>query len=137
MDKIIDEVEKSFLKKDFPELRPGDRVRVYTKLQEGDKERVQYFEGIIIRRKRGGARASITVRKMSYGVGVERIFPIHSHTIEKIEVLQRGRVRKARLYYLRDLTGKSAKIKSRKLEGLEQAIKEELPPQEKEEAPQE
>ena len=137
MDKFIDEVEKSYLKKDIPQLRPGDRVRVYTKLQEGDKERVQYFEGVIIRRKRGGGRASITVRKMSYGVGVERIFPLHSQSIEKIEIIQRGRVRKARLYYLRDLTGKSARIKGRKLEGLEQAIKEEQPPQEKEEAPQE
>jgi len=136
MDKIIDEVEKSYLKKGIPELRPGDRVRVYSKLQEGDKERVQYFEGIIIRRKRGGARATITVRKISYGVGVERIFPIHSQTIEKIEILQRGRVRKARLYYLRDLTGKSARIKGRKLEGLEQIIKDEQPPQEKEETPQ-
>jgi len=137
MDKIIDEVEKSYLKKDFPELRPGNRVRVYTKLQEGDKERVQYFEGVIIRRKRGGVRATITVRKISYGVGVERIFPIHSQTIEKIEIIQRGRVRRARLYYLRDLTGKSARIKERKLEGLEPVIKEEQPPREKEEAPQE
>jgi len=136
MDKFIDEVEKSYLKKGIPELRPGDRVRVYSKLQEGDKERVQYFEGIIIRRKRGGGRATITVRKISYGVGVERIFPIHSQTIEKIEILQRGRVRKARLYYLRDLTGKSARIKGRKLEGLEQIIKDEQPPQEKEETPQ-
>jgi large subunit ribosomal protein L19 len=128
-------LEKEHMRIDMPPFRPGDTIKVHVKIKEGDKERLQAFQGVVISRRKSGLRSSFTVRKVSYGVGVERIFPIHSQTVEKIEVLQRGRVRKARLYYLRDLTGKSAKIKGRKLEGLEQAIKEELPPQEKEEAP--
>jgi large subunit ribosomal protein L19 len=108
---FIREIEASFLRKDLPEFRPGDSVRVHTLIKEGDKERVQVFEGVVIDRKDGGTRASFTVRKMSYGVGVERIFPLHTTRIEKIEVVSKGRVRRARLNYLRGLQGKAARIK--------------------------
>ncbi len=133
MDPIRDMVEKPYLRKDLPDLRPGDIVKVVTKLKEGDKERLQTFEGAIIRRRRGGTRATITVRKVSYGVGVERVYPLHSPVIERIEILERGSVRRARLYYLRGLTGKSAKLKGKKLKGLEQAVA----PGETPQAPQE
>lgn len=109
---IIQSIEASFLKTAVPAFRPGDSVRVHSKIREGDKERVQVFEGIVIGRKRGGARASFTVRKVSYGVGVERVFPLHSSRIEKIEVVSRGHVRRARLNFLRNLQGKAARIKS-------------------------
>ncbi len=111
---IIQSIEASFLKPpgQLPAFRPGDSVRVHSKIREGDKERVQVFEGIVIGRKRGGARASFTVRKVSYGVGVERVFPLHSSRIEKIEVVARGHVRRARLNFLRELRGKAARIKS-------------------------
>ena len=92
----------------MPELRSGDSVRVHTLIKEGDKERVQIFEGVVIGQHRGGSRASFTVRKISYGVGVERIFPLHTSRIEKIEVVSQGQVRRARLNYLRDLQGKAA-----------------------------
>lgn len=109
---IIQSIEASFLKSEVPAFRPGDSVRVHSKIREGDKERVQVFEGIVIGRKRGGVRASFTVRKISYGVGVERVFPMHSSRIEKIEVIARGHVRRARLNFLRELQGKAARIKS-------------------------
>jgi len=95
-----------------PEFRVGDTVRVHTKISEGDKERIQIFEGVVIRRKRGHANTTFTVRKMSYGVGVERIFPLYSPRIDKIEVIASGKVKRARLFYLRELQGKAARLKS-------------------------
>jgi large subunit ribosomal protein L19 len=109
--KIIQDIEAEFIRK-TPDFRPGDTIRVHLKIMEGDKERVQAFEGVCIARRRGGNRGTITVRKMSFGQGVERIFPIHSPRIEKIDVLQRGRVRRAKLFYLRGLRGKKARIKA-------------------------
>ncbi len=114
MDKIIDMLEKEQMRKDIPDFRPGDTVRVYMKIKEGDRERIQVFEGVVIRKRRGNLGATFTVRKVSYGVGVERIFPLHSPLIEKIEVVRRGKVRRARLYYLRELSGKAARIKERR-----------------------
>jgi large subunit ribosomal protein L19 len=108
---VIREIEAAYLRKDLPGFRPGDTVRVHTLIKEGDKERVQVFEGVVIDRRDGGSRASFTVRKISYGVGVERIFPLHSTRIDKVEVVSRGRVRRARLNYLRELEGKAARIK--------------------------
>jgi len=109
---LILEIENSFRRDNIPDFRPGDSVRVHTLIKEGDKERVQIFEGVVIDRRSGTSLASFTVRKISYGVGVERVFPLHSSRIEKIEVVQRGRVRRARLNYLRKLQGKAARIKS-------------------------
>ena len=109
---LLKQVDDSARRTDLPEFRSGDSVRVHTLIKEGDKERVQVFEGVVIGRKRGGARASFTVRKISYGVGVERIFPLHTSRIEKIEVLSKGQVRRARLNYLRELQGKAARIKT-------------------------
>jgi large subunit ribosomal protein L19 len=96
----------------IPEFRVGDTVRVHTKISEGDKERIQIFEGVVIRRKRGHLSTTFTVRKMSYGVGVERIFPLYSPRIDKIEVITSGKVKRARLFYLRELQGKAARLKS-------------------------
>jgi large subunit ribosomal protein L19 len=107
---LLREIESSFRRTDVPELRSGDSVRVHTLIKEGDKERVQIFEGVVIGQHRGGSRASFTVRKISYGVGVERIFPLHTSRIEKIEVVSQGQVRRARLNYLRGLQGKAARI---------------------------
>jgi len=106
----IEFVEKRQLKTDLPVFRAGDTVRVHTRIKEGDKERVQIFEGVVIRRKQGGNRSSFTVRKVSYGVGVERIFPTHSPRIDRVEVVSAGKVNRARLFYLRDLTGRAARI---------------------------
>jgi len=108
--KAISEVEAKYVRKDLPDFRAGDTVRVHTKIKEGDKERIQIFEGVVIASRQGNARASFTVRKMSYGVGVERIFPLHSPRIDRIEVTSRGDVRRARLFYLRDLQGKAARV---------------------------
>lgn len=108
--KAISDVESKYLRKDVPNFRSGDTVRVHTKIKEGDKERIQVFEGLVIRHKKGDARAMFTVRKVSYGIGVERMFPVHSPRIEKIEVLGHGGVRRARLYYLRNLQGKAARL---------------------------
>ncbi len=110
----IDMLEKENMRSDLPAFRAGDTIKVYVKIKEGEKERIQVFEGTVIRRKRGNTRSSFTVRKVSYGVGVERIFPLHSPLIDKIEVIQRGRVRRAKLYYLRKLRGKAARIKELK-----------------------
>jgi len=96
---------------DIPGFKSGDTVKVYVKIVEGQKERIQVFEGVVIRKKRGNSRAMFTVRKVSYGVGVERTFPLHSPVIDRIEVVTRGRVRRSRLYYLRKLRGKEARIK--------------------------
>ena len=99
---------------DLPAFRPGDSIRVHTRIKEGDKERIQIFQGVVIRKRKGGLGATFTVRKISYGVGVERIFPLHSPNIDRIEVLTRGKVRRARLYYMRKLRGKAARIKERR-----------------------
>jgi large subunit ribosomal protein L19 len=114
MSKIIEGLEKAAVKKEIPEFAPGDTVRVSVKIREGDKERVQAYEGVVIARKHGGLRETFTVRKVSYGVGVERIFPLHSPRLDKIEVVSRGHVRRAKLYYLRDLSGKAARIRPSK-----------------------
>ncbi|SHM09663.1 large subunit ribosomal protein L19 [Caldanaerovirga acetigignens] len=113
MSDLLRAVEEEQMRKDIPEFRPGDTVKVYTKVVEGNRERIQVFEGVVIARKGGGLRETFTVRKVSYGVGVERIFPLHSPRIDKIEVVQRGKVRRAKLYYLRNLRGKAARIKER------------------------
>ncbi|MBN1573996.1 MAG: 50S ribosomal protein L19 [Deltaproteobacteria bacterium] len=107
----IDMLEKEHMRADLPDFKAGDTVKVHVKIKEGEKERIQVFEGTVIRKRKGNTRASFTVRKISYGVGVERIFPLHSPLIDKIEVVQRGRVRRARLYYLRKRRGKAARIK--------------------------
>ena len=106
----IAKIEAEQLKSDMPDLRPGETVRVHVKVVEGEKERTQVFEGIVIGMAGTGARANFTVRKISYGVGVERIFPIHSPRIEKVEIMSHGKVRRAKLYYLRDLSGKAARL---------------------------
>lgn len=112
----IDKFLEPFLKKDLPDIRPGDTVRVYQKIKEGDKERTHIFEGIVLARKHGKeAGATITVRKEISGIGVERIFPLHLPTIEKIEILNRGKVRRAKLYYLRKAKGKRARLKRVKM----------------------
>ncbi|RLA79486.1 MAG: 50S ribosomal protein L19 [Deltaproteobacteria bacterium] len=109
----IEMVEKEHMRMDLPPFRPGDTVKVYYRITEGEKERVQVFQGVVIRKRRGGTNATFTVRKVSYGIGVERIFPLHSPNIEKIEVVSRGKVRRSRLYYLRERRGKTARIKER------------------------
>src|SRR5215468_1124390 len=109
--KALDMVENKQLRTGLPEFKPGDTIKVHVKIKEGDKERVQVFEGICIAQKHGGVRATFTVRKMSFGHGVERIFPLHSRVIDKIEVVRSGRVRRAKLYYIRELRGKAARIK--------------------------
>jgi large subunit ribosomal protein L19 len=108
--KAISDIEAKYLRKDLPDFGAGDTVRVHTKIKEGDKERIQVFEGVVIRHRRGQARAMFTVRKVSYGVGVERMFPVHSPRIDRIEVLGHGEVRRSRLYYLRQLQGKAARL---------------------------
>ncbi len=109
-------IEAPFLKAGVPDFRAGDTVRVHVKVVEGNKERIQVFQGVIIGRKGGGIRETFTVRKVSGGVGVERIFPLHSPSIDRIEVVRRGRVRRAKLYYLRNLQGKAARIRERREE---------------------
>ena|SRR5688572_12743312 len=109
--KILDEIEKPYVRQ-LPEFRPGDTVRVHFKILEGDKTRVQAFEGVCVAMRRGGNRGTMTVRKMSFGHGVERVFPLCSPQIEKVDVVQRGRVRRAKLFYLRSLKGKKARIKA-------------------------
>lgn len=110
---IIDTIEQEQIRLDIPEFRPGDKLKVHVRIQEGDKERIQVFEGVCIRRRRGKTDASFTVRKVSYGVGVERVFPLHSPMLDRIELVSRGKVRRSRLYYLRDRVGKAARIKER------------------------
>jgi len=111
---IIDQIEREGMRKDVPDFEPGDTVRVHVKIVEGDKERIQVFEGVVIGRQGGGLRERFRVRKLSYGVGVERIFPVHSPRVDKIEVTRKGRVRRAKLYYLRDRKGKAAQVKQRR-----------------------
>jgi large subunit ribosomal protein L19 len=110
----LDTIEKAQMRADIPDFQPGDTVRVHVRIKESEtKERLQAFEGVVIARKGGGIRETVTVRKTSFGVGVERIFPVHGPVINRIEVIRRGRVRRAKLYYLRDLRGKAARIRER------------------------
>jgi large subunit ribosomal protein L19 len=110
MNKLVQEISKEQVRKDLPNFRPGDTLKVHVKVIEGSRERIQLFEGVVIKRRGGGISETFTVRKISYGVGVERAFPLHSPKIEKIEVARRGKVRRAKLYYLRALRGKAARI---------------------------
>jgi large subunit ribosomal protein L19 len=119
-----DLVEQSYLRSDIPEFRPGDTVKVHVRVVEGNRERVQVFQGVVIRRQNGGLRETFTVRKISFGVGVERTFPVHSPSIAKLEVVSRGKVRRAKLYYLRELRGKKARIKERRLDDVKLAALE-------------
>lgn len=110
----LDQVESAYLRDDIPAFGAGDTVRVHVRVVEGGRERVQVFEGVVIARDGGGLRSTFTVRKMSFGVGVERVFPVHAPIIQKIEVIRRGDVRRAKLYYLRDRVGKAARIKEQR-----------------------
>ncbi|HNR38566.1 MAG TPA: 50S ribosomal protein L19 [Acidobacteriota bacterium] len=107
----LDVIEKEYLKTDMPAIRIGDTVRVHVKIVEGDKVRIQLFEGVVIARKHGGVRETMTVRKTSFGYGVERVFPLHSPVVDKIEVVRSGKVRRAKLYFLRKLSGKAARLR--------------------------
>jgi large subunit ribosomal protein L19 len=114
MHTAIAELEQAQLRADVPDFRPGDTLKVHVKVTEGNRSRIQVFQGVVIRRQGGGVRETFTVRKVSFGVGVERTFPVHTPVIEKIELVTRGDVRRAKLYYLRDLRGKAAKIKEKR-----------------------
>ncbi|MBR5329459.1 MAG: 50S ribosomal protein L19 [Firmicutes bacterium] len=108
---LVDLIEKQYIREDIPAFRVGDTVKVHVKIKEGDKERIQVYEGVVIARKGHGATETFTVRRVAYNVGVERTFPIHSPKLDKIELVRRGKVRRAKLYYLRERTGKAARIK--------------------------
>ncbi|UOY01530.1 50S ribosomal protein L19 [Blastococcus sp. PRF04-17] len=110
----LDALDADSLRADIPEFRPGDTVKVHVRVVEGNRSRIQVFQGVVIRRQGGGIRETFTVRKVSFGVGVERTFPVHTPVVEKIEVVTRGDVRRAKLYYLRELRGKAAKIKEKR-----------------------
>ncbi len=110
----LEQVEQEYLRQDIPEFRPGDTLKVHVRVSEGDKERVQVFQGVVIARRGGGTGESFTVRKISGGIGVERVFPLHSPVLDSIEVVRRGKVRRAKLYYLRRLRGKAARIDERR-----------------------
>jgi large subunit ribosomal protein L19 len=114
MNEMVDLIEKEHMRFDLSETNVGDNVRVYTKIFEGDKERIQVFEGVVIRKRGGNTRTTFTVRKVSYGVGIEKTFPMHSPLIDKIEILSKSKVRRAKLYYLRKLKGKAAKLKEKR-----------------------
>jgi len=109
--KALEVIEREHIRMGLPQFKSGDTVRIHVKIKEGEKERIQVFEGLVIRKRKGGMGASFTARKISYGIGVERIFPTNSPIIDKIEMVQRGRVRRSRLYYIRNLKGKAARIK--------------------------
>lgn len=111
---LLENLEREHMRMDIPDFRIGDTVKVHVKIREGDKERIQVFEGVVIRRHRARMGATFTVRKVSYGVGVERIFPVHSPQLDRIEILRRGRIRRSRLYYLRQRLGKAARIKEKR-----------------------
>jgi len=113
MNSVIEAIEKEYMKKEVPEFSVGDTVKVFVKVVEGNRERLQAFEGIVIARRSGSVRETFVVRRMSFGVGIERVFPLHSPRIDRIEVIRKGKVRRAKLYYLRALSGKAAKIKER------------------------
>ena len=111
MNAIVEKLEKSMLRTDIPVFKPGDTIKVHVRVKEGEKERTQLYEGIVIARRASGMRETITVRRNSYGIGVERVFPLYSAVVEKIDVLRRGRARRAKLFFLRELSGKKARIK--------------------------
>ncbi len=113
MNEIIRNIEKEQFRTDMPDIAIGDTVRVYVKVVEGNRERLQAFEGVVISRKHGGLRETFTVRRVSYGIGVERTFPMHSRRVDRVEIIRHGRVRRAKLYYLRDRVGKAAKLRER------------------------
>jgi large subunit ribosomal protein L19 len=117
----LDLVENTQLRENIPAFQAGDTVKVHVRIKEGNKERLQIFEGIVIARKHGGVRETVTVRKVSFGVGVERIFPLHATVVDHIDVVRRGKVRRAKLYYLRDLRGKAARIKEKDTRNKAQA----------------
>ena len=125
--KATDLVDKAYLRTDIPAFRPGDTVRVHVRVVEAGRERVQVFQGVVIRRQGGGLQETFTVRKISFGVGVERTFPVHSPSIAKLEIVSHGLVRRAKLYYLRDLRGKKARIKERRVDAGAQALVGEEP----------
>jgi large subunit ribosomal protein L19 len=108
---VLDKIELEQMRLDIPAFRPGDTVKVHVKIREGEKDRIQVFQGVVIARKNAALRSSFTVRKVSYGVGVERIFPLHSPSVDRIEMVQKGKVRRSRLFYLRGLKGKAARVK--------------------------
>jgi large subunit ribosomal protein L19 len=111
---IIKQLEREHMRMDLPNFAPGDTVKVHVKIKEGEKERIQAFQGVVVSKRKGMTNATFTVRKVSYGVGVERIFPLHSPVIDRIELITRGRVRRAKIYYLRRLRGKAARIKEKR-----------------------
>ena len=121
---LVDEIEKENLKKDVPAFDVGDTVKVYVKVVENGKERIQAYEGVVIAKKNSSIRESFTVRRISYGVGVERTFPLHSPRIAKVEVVRKGRVRRAKLYYLADRTGKSARVKEKRRVAMQKVTTE-------------
>ena len=112
---VIEQLEREQMRMDLPAFSAGDTVRVHVKIREGDKERIQVFQGVVISKRKGGVNATFTVRKVSYGVGVERIFPFHSPIIDKVELVTHGRVRRAKIYYLRKLRGKAARIREKRM----------------------
>lgn len=111
---VIETIEKEQMRLDIPNFKAGDTIRVHARIKEGEKERIQIFQGVVLRKRKGRTGATFTVRKVSYGIGVERIFPLHSPNIDKVEIVSRGRVRRGRLYYLRKLRGKAARIKEKR-----------------------
>ena len=111
---VIEAIEREQMRLDIPDFRSGDTVKVHAKIKEGDKERIQVFQGVVIRKRKGKMGATFTVRKVSYGIGVERIFPLHSPNVDRVEVISRGKVRRGRLYYMRKLKGKAARIKEKR-----------------------
>ncbi len=112
---VIKQLEREQMRMDMPDFLPGDTVRVHVKIKEGDKERIQMFQGVVISKRKGGINATFTVRKVSYGVGVERVFPINSPILDRVEIVTRGRVRRAKIYYLRKLRGKAARIREKRM----------------------
>ncbi len=113
--KVLEQIEREAMRMDIPDFVPGDTVKVHVKIKEGEKERIQVFQGVVISKKKGMANATFTVRKVSYGVGVERVFPLHSPIIDQIEVVTKGRVRRSKIYYLRKLRGKAARLKEKRV----------------------
>ena len=111
---VIETIEKEQMRLDIPDFKAGDTIRVHARIKEGEKESIQIFQGVVLRKRKGRTGATFTVRKVSYGIGVERIFPLHSPNIDKVEIVSRGRVRRGRLYYLRKLRGKAARIKEKR-----------------------
>ena len=111
---VIETIEREQMRLDIPDFRAGDTVKVHAKIKEGDKERIQVFQGVVVRKRKGKMGATFTVRKVSYGIGVERIFPLHSPNIDRVEIVSKGKVRRGRLYYMRQLKGKAARIKEKR-----------------------